>query len=85
MKTLTLKVTRKDGQEFEANVLDPENLMEVVKLYGEDRPFKLARDEYIAKQKKKLISGRSRRLSLRIEDLSPEQTEALRKAGLLRK
>lgn len=84
MKFVEYKTSKKDGTEVAVQVAYPETLAELVKIYGEDRPLYLGRKEMIDKAVKRAVSQRSRRLNLRLNDLSLEQKEALRKLGLLK-
>jgi hypothetical protein len=84
MKFEHYEATLKDGTKVEGKIATPENLVEILKVYPEDRVFKLALAEYLMKAKKRLISSRSPKLTLRLRDLSIEQQMTLRKLGLLK-
>lgn len=83
MKFETLTATFKDGSTIEGKIYVPETLPELLKVYPEARVYKLGLAEYMIKAKKRLISKRSPKITLRLTDLTPEQQAALRKMGIL--
>ena len=83
MKTLDMAAKLKDGTEVVGQIVVPESLEELLKLYSEKRVFQLGLSEYILKCKKRLISTRSRRITFRLSELTTAQQIALRKLGLL--
>lgn len=83
MKFEILTATFKDGSSTEGKIYVPENLKELLNVYPEERVFKLGLAEYMIKAKKRLISKRSPKITLRLTDLTPDQQAALRKLGLL--
>lgn len=83
MKFQEMKATFKDGSSVEGQIAVPESLAELLKIYPEERVYKLGLAEYLIKSKKRLISTRSPRLTFRLKDLTVEQQVALRKLGLL--
>jgi hypothetical protein len=85
MKTEKLVAHFKDGREpIEGQVVVPESLAELLKVYPEQRIYILGLGEYMRKAKKRLVSTRSPLLKLRVTDLTPDQQAVLRKLGLLK-
>lgn len=72
-----------DGTVAEGKIAVPENLQELLRVYPEERVYKLGLAEYMIKAKKRLISKRSPVIKFHLRDLSIEQQNALRKLGLL--
>lgn len=85
MKFEELVAEFKDGSKVEGKVAVPETLGELLKVYPEDRVYRLGLAEYMIKARKRLISKRSPKITFRLTELTPEQQAALRKLGLLDK
>ena len=84
MKFETITVKRKDGTEKSGELAIPETVKELTKLVPEERVLTLCIAEYVSKFKKKLKSGRSRRLVLKVDHLSYDVQQTLRDIGLLK-
>lgn len=87
MKEIEVKVLAKDGAEKTGRVLVPETLDELVTVMGERKVFHAALTQYMSKSKRRIATGskpRSRRLTLRMADLSAQQKAHLKAAGLLK-
>lgn len=84
MRFEPLQAKFKDGSVVEGQVAWPENMEELLKVYPEERIYKLGLAEYLIKAKKRLKSRRSPRLTFRLTDLTVQQQAALRKLGLLK-
>jgi hypothetical protein len=78
-----VQITHKDESQTDGTIAVPETLQELLKVYPEDRVYKLGLAEYMNKARKRLISTRSPILRFRLKDLTLEQQAALRKMGLL--
>lgn len=83
MRFEKMTATFKDGTTIDGQIAVPETLGELLKVYPEARVYKLGLAEYMIKAKKRLISSRSPKITLRLKDLTVDQQAALRKLGLL--
>jgi len=84
MKFVKVVVTKKDGTVTEAEYAKPENLKELLTIYPEQRVYELGLAEYVMKTKRKLKSGYSHVIKIRVDKLDIDVQQALRKLGLIK-
>lgn len=85
MKWETVTVKNSKGDPVEGTILMPERLSDVLKLMEPERAFTLLLKDYKIRACRKVASGRMGKVTLKIQDLSPEQLDGLRKMGLISK
>lgn len=86
MKTQEITVTKKNGEVVNATLLIPETVPEMVKVMSDRYVIDTMVKAYVAREKRRLISGakpRERIVKIRTSKLTPEQKAALIQAGLL--
>ena len=87
MKMETHTIERKTGKKverFEVQIAMPETVLEMSKVFSVERMIKLAQVEYRFKMLRRIKSGRSPRLTVRVAELTIDQREKLKELGLLK-
>jgi hypothetical protein len=85
MKFETVRVKSSIGEPIEGQIAVPETLPELLKIIDPERAFRILFKDYMTRARRRLASNRVEKLTLRVNDLSPEQQELLRKIGLLKR
>lgn len=82
MKQRTIEVTNARGELKKAQIIWPESLAEAVTLLGEPESFEVITQAYLAECERTLRRIRSKRLSFRLVELTPQQIDGLKALGL---
>lgn len=82
MKTRKIEVKNARGEMKSATLIWPDNLNEAVTLLGEVESFAVVSQAYLNQCERTLRRIRSRRLNVRVADLSAEQIDGLKALGL---
>jgi hypothetical protein len=86
VRELPIKVKTKKGEDAEALLMIPDTVQEMVGIMGQKYVLETMTNAYIAREKRRLISGwkpREKILKIKESSLSPEQRQALVSAGLI--